>query len=675
MKKIIPALLLLAIYILPAFSLSDESKADLRRIADWWEAREDKLNERLGELERENPDPSNPDDKTWQEYLKVLDEIKTAEEKQKLYRETARFDYTREIIKGTVQAYRPAADFMEFTFDRGVELVKALISQSWQDLVKISVDSVLRARIRAKIRSELGCSETVPGLENWLVIMGFGEDPWSTTVDQAALKWAKGDAQSKAMLLSLQMEKGRQIYKDYLEKPQIISAAANAGGDPLQWLEDKTKASGEKVMNALGLATFVTDIGGRLWISLDMEDSVDYTLENLKVLRAKYKEKDIDLSCEDLFLVWSKQKTIDLEDPEEKARLEKLKTGLEFFKKKIPGWYQSKTVPDHFEEIVRMIPIAEELGEYDTAENLRDILKEFGYKKMTPEEIAAAEKQSLIDENRKYLISHLKGLKNLLVHKNYDEVESKWEITKGAWEDLIELGYNTDTDKEIQNLWKEIEPMMKKAAEIENTGDKSNSIGADDSGSPAATLKLPVFNEVNYKDKFLSIAKKYHDEAEDGNYNLAKMYYTAFIAYAMYLNKNKNISISQDNKWIDDMGEQYFDLEDDILDNLEKANSLKGNPNYGKFRTELLNYISSYKNKLRTFGKDAIDTEKNELNKLAIKWGLWGINFENDLNKDPELSAEYESIFDLEDKILKEKDDSEGNHIKFLGPPTINNSF
>ncbi len=670
MKKIILAFVLSMIYILPVFSFSDESRADLRRAADWWEAREDKLNVRLGELERKNPDPSDPNDKTWQEYLKVLDEIKTAEAKQKLYRETARFDYTRSIIKDTVKVYRPAADFMEFTVGRGVELVKALISQSWQDLVKLSVDSVLRTRIRMKIRSILGCDKNVPELENWLVVMGFGEDPWDTTVDQAVLSWARGEAEGKAMLLSLQLEKGRQIYKDFLKKPNLSTQWEAIGKTPAQWLESQTVKPASQVMDVLGLGSFISDLGGRLWISMEMNDSIDDTLENLKALRKKYKEKDVDLNCEDLFLVWSKQKTINIEDPEEKARLEKLKTGLEFFKKKIPGWYQNNTVPDHFEEIVRMIPVAEELGEFDTAENLRDILIEFEYKKMTPEEIAASEKQSLIEESRGYLISNLKVLRNFLTHKNYEDADSQWDITKSRWEDLINLGYNTDTDAEIQGLWKEIEPMLKN---MNGTVSGSEENGGASSGS----LGLPVLNEVNYKDKFLAIAQKYYDAANSKNYKLAKMYCTVFHSYGRYLYEEKNIAIRSDEKWIKDIQSRYFNFMYEITSRIDDANSYSGNPNYSKFKEEFLNYLTSYENRLRSFGEDAIDEDHRELDKLSIRWGMMGIDAMEDLYKNPELNARFEKIYDLEEEIRRGDIPLNGNSstINNFGPVTNNSSF
>lgn len=471
MKKLILFFTLIAIAAAPLFSFSEESRADLRKAADWWESRADKLNIRLGELERENPDPSNPKDKNWQEYLKVLDEIKTAEKKQKLYRETARFNYTRSIMKDTVQVYKPAADFMEFTISRGVEVVNALISQSWQDLVKIAVDSVLRTRIRAKIRSTLDCKEPVKGLENWFIIMSFGGDPWNSTVDQALLNWAKGEAQGKALLLSLQAEQGRQIYKNYLKSPSKVSFAAGKNGLTLKYLETATKVPAEEVMNVLGLGSFVFDIGTRLWLSLEMNDSINETLGNLVLLRKKYKENKVDLSCEDLYLVWSKQKTIDIKDPKEQNKLEDLKTGLDFFLKKIPGWYKNKTVPDHFDEIIRMIPVAEHLGDYTTAENLRDILVEFEYKAMTPEEIKASEKESLIEETRTSLLSNLKVLKNFLEHKNYEEVDSKWNQVEGYWEELINLGYNVDTDAEIQGLWKVIKPLLDKMPSVQSGGE------------------------------------------------------------------------------------------------------------------------------------------------------------------------------------------------------------
>lgn len=51
---------------------------------------------------------------------------------------------------------------MEFTVGRGVELVTADITQSWTDLVKLAVDSVLRTRMREKYKEkgkELSCED------------------------------------------------------------------------------------------------------------------------------------------------------------------------------------------------------------------------------------------------------------------------------------------------------------------------------------------------------------------------------------------------------------------------------------------------------------------------------------------------------------------------------------
>ncbi len=622
MKKTLIILIITTLYASPLFSFSDESKADLRRAADWWEKRADELNVRLGELERENPDPSNPDDKTWQEYLKVMNEIKTAQEKQKLYRDTARFDYTRSIIKETVQVYKPAADFMEFTFSRGVELVNALISQSWQDLVKIAVDSVLRTRIRTKIRSKLGCTEPVPGLENWLIIMSFGEDPWSTTVDQAVLNWAKGEAQGKAMLLSLQAEKGRQIYKEYLEKPQSVAAAAKAGGNSLQWLEDKTKVTGEKVMNVLGLATFVSDIGSRMWISFEMSGSIDDTLSNLGALKQKYKENKTDLSCEDLFLVWSKQKTISLEDPEEQKRLEKLKTGLDFFVKKIPGWYNNKTVPKHFEEIVRMIPIAEELGEFDTAENLRDILIEFEYKKLTPEEIESSEKQSLIEETRGYLVSNLKTLRNFLQKKYYDDANSMWNTVTTRWDELVNLGYKIEADTEIQDLWTEVQKLKGKGSDQTDTEETSK-------GSQSSSIS-----------KLAAEEKIFESYMKAGDFDRAKSSFTR-MDYLM----DPDVPEADRQKFLFINDAIKFALRDKnmSLEDLYRYNSTKGNPYYGEFKKTILKYMNAMlsakkKNDLVKY-YDLYDSYEKYLGEAA----KYGIDYD-DMEKDEAFLDQIDAI-------------------------------
>ncbi len=626
MKKIILYFIFTSLIIMPLFSFSDESKADLRRAADWWEKRADGLNVKLGDLERENPDPSNPNDKTWQEYLKVMDEIKTAEEKQKLYRETARFDYTRSIIKDTVQVYKPAADFMEFTFSRGVELVNALISQSWQDLVKIAVDSVLRTRIRAKVRSTLQCSEPVRGLENWLIIMSFGDDPWSSTVDQSLLSWAKGEAKGKAMLLTLQAEKGRQIYKEYLKKPESVAMVAKAGGNPLLWLENKTKVTGEKVMNTLGLVTFVSDLGTRLWLSFEMNDSIDDTLSNLAALKTKYKENDKDLSCEDLFLVWSKQKTISLEDPEEQKRLEKLKTGLDFFLKKIPGWYTNKTVPKHFEEIKRMIPIAVELGEYSTAQNLKNILTEFNYKEITPEE-----KQ--ITETRKYLLSDLKTLRNFLQKKYYDDADSMWNTVTTRWDELVNLGYNIDDDKEIQDLWVEVQSLKEKAPDQTDTEKTSGETQSSSISQLAAEESI------------------FESYMQAGNFDKAKSSFTR-MNYLM----DPNVPEAEQQKLLSINDKIKFALreKDMALDDLYRYNSTKGNSFYGEFKKTVLKYmngmLSAKKNNDTVKYYDLYDKYENYL----LEAEKYGIDSE-DINKDEVFSNQIDSI---ESQILDYNEDA-----------------
>ncbi len=524
MKRLLLILILVSVIVSGAYSFSEESRADLKRAAAWWGERADKLQVELGDIGRRNPDPSNPNDKDWQEYLKITAEILKAEEKQKLYEKTALFNYNRLIARDTVQVYRPVGDFMEFTFGRGVELVTAIVTQSWTDLVKLSVDSVLRTRIRGKIRSVLGCSEPVPELEKWMVVIGFGEDPWATSFDQAIVNWAKGDVQGKAMLLALQGEKGRQIYKDLLNNPRPIYLG---GATPSQWLESKSRKSAEEITDKLGLATFIGEMAGKMWISYEMDDSIDDTLQNLKALKDKYKENGNDLSCEDLFLVWSKQKTIDPADPQEKKRLDDLKLGLKFFLKKIPGWYDSKTVPDHFEEIVRMIPIAEELGENSTADNLRDILIEFEYHKMTPEEIKASELQAQIEETRKYLISNLKVLRNYLRIEENGEVESQWNMTADKWNELTELGYDTDSDTEIQNLWNEIQVLLKDRPETdENNGVREDPQPDNNSSFPVTTDSNTQDNSPSvsqraeaYKEQILRYAYALLSAIEDDDYN------------------------------------------------------------------------------------------------------------------------------------------------------------
>lgn len=524
MKKLILILILASIIVPFTFSFSEESRADLKRAASWWGERADELQYKLGDIGRKNPDPSNPNDKNWKEYLRITAEIQKAEEKQKLYEDTALFNYYRSISRDTAKVYRPVGDFMEFTVGRGVELVTAVITQSWTDLVKLAVDSVLRTRIRGKIRSILDCDETVIELEKWMVVIGFGEDPWATSFDQAIVNWAKGDVKSKAMLLTLQKEKGRQIYKSFLEKPEAVHM-----GDltPSQWLESKSLKSAEDIMDKLGLANFIGEMAGKMWLSFEMDESIDNTLLNLKAMRDKYKENGKELSCKDIFLVWSKQKTIDLtDDPDEKKRLKELKLGLDFFIKKIPGWYSSKTVPDHFDEIVRMIPIAEELGEHATAGNLRDILVEFEYKEMTPKDIADSELQSSIEESRKYLISNLKILRNYLKNQLYEEVESQWERTQDKWNELIALGHDTDNDTEIQNLWAEIQYLLEQKPETidDNTsGEDPQTILIDNSTSVPVTTdssSSEIKQAANeYKKNLLAYAYQLLSALEDDDYN------------------------------------------------------------------------------------------------------------------------------------------------------------
>ncbi|MCK5200177.1 MAG: hypothetical protein KAR21_17595 [Spirochaetales bacterium] len=662
MKKLILIVILASIIIPFTFGFSEESRADLKRAAAWWGERGDKLQFQLGDIGRKNPDPSDPNDKNWQEYLRITAEIKKAEEKQKLYEDTALFNYYRSISRDTAQVYKPVGDFIEFTAGRGVELVISAITVNWTDLVKLSVDSILRTRIRGKIRSILGCSETVMELENWLVVIGFGNDPWATSFDQALLNWAKGEADGKAMLLALQGEQGRQIYNKFLGTSHKISDLTN----PAQWLESATKRPAEEIMDKLGLVTFIADMAGKMWISFEMDESIDNTLQNLKAMREKYKEKEIELSCEDVFLVWSKQKSIDLTDPDEKKKLEELKLGLEFFLKKIPGWYSSKTVPDHFDEIVRMIPIASELGEYSTADNLRDILVEFEYHQMTHEEIAASELQSVIEETRGYLVSKLKVLKNYLKTQQYDEVESQWNMTLENWNELINLGYDTDNDTEIQTLWAEIEPLLKTIPGL-----------VEDNSPENLNSDLPILNEVDYKDKFLILAKKYNAAVINKNYNRAKSFLLILKTYNQYLYEEKDISIHPTEEWFKALN-KYFDFDYDIIVMVDDANSLLGNPNYNRFKSEIMDYYNEYESTLRSKGREAIDYDLYELETHhSLQWGLMGIDYWEDGFKDPDIYARREEIEALEDSISDGDITPTGNSgtVNNSGSTTSNSSF
>ncbi|MEA1910822.1 MAG: hypothetical protein U9N32_03980 [Spirochaetota bacterium] len=672
MKKLLLILILTSIIVPFTFSFSEETRADLRRAAAWWSEREDKLYSQLVDLREKNPDPGNPNDRNWQEYLRITAEVQKAQEKQKLYEDTALFNYNRLVARDTVQVYRPVGDFMEFTLGRGFELFNAVISQSWTDLVKLSVDSILRTRIRGKIRSILDCNETVMELENWMVVIGFGDNPWETTLDQSLLNWAKGDAEGKAMLLALQGEQGRQIYNKFLENPQKITNMASKDGNPLNWLESTTKKPAEEIMDKLGMATFVADMASRMWLSFEMDESINNTLQNLKAIREKYKEKEIELSCKDVFLVWSKQKSIDLVDPEEKKKLEDLKLGLDFFIKKIPGWYSTKTVPDHFEEIVRMIPIAEELGEYTTANNLRDILVEFEYHKMTPDEIAAAELESIIEETRGYSINSLKILRKYLINKDYDEVENQWDRTEAFWNELISLKYDIDSDTEIQNLWAEIEPMLSNVPELI----KDNSLNGNNRSSSNLSFDLPNLNEIDYKDKFLIIAKKYNNAVINKNYNRAKSLKIVFEYYGKYLYEKYDISIHNSEEWFKNLV-KYFDFDYNTTVMVDEANSLLNNPNSNQFKSEIMDFYSEYESKLRSIGEEAIDYDLIDLEPYTLRWGLMGIEYWEDGFKDSDINAKREYIESLEDSIRdgdvtpNGSGDTTNNH----DPTTTNSGF
>jgi hypothetical protein len=552
MKKFILIIILISLIIPFTFGFSEESRADLKRAAVWWGERADKLQFQLGDIGRKNPDPSNPNDKNWQEYLQITAEIQVAEEKQKLYEETARFNYYISISRDTAKTYKPIGDFMEFTVGRGVELVTAVITQSWTDLVKICVDSVLRTRIRGKIRSILDCDETVIELEKWLVVIGFGEDPWANSFDQVITNWAKGDALSKSMLITLQKEKGKQIYENFLEKPNTISFGDQT---PEQWLESKSRKSADDIMDKLGLVVFIGEMAGKMWLSYEMDESIDNTLQNLKAMKDKYKEKGQDLSCEDIFLVWSKQKSIDLVDPidpEDKKKQEELKLGLEFFLKKIPDWTKNKTVPDHFDEILRMIPIATELGEYTTVNNLRELLIKFEYKAMTPEEIADSELHSLIEESKGYLISKLKVLLNFLKTQQYDEIESQWNMTIDNWNELIKLGYNTDTDSEIQNLWIEIQNLMETLPEMledNNSGEDPQTTNMDTGSLAAVDSSTSDIKQTasQYKRIILSYAYSLLSALDADDYNKQKQIETEAYKY----NSEMKSGILFDEIWND----------------------------------------------------------------------------------------------------------------------------
>lgn len=642
MKKLIFLIVLLTIVIPFTFGFSEESREDLRRIATWWGERESDLNIQLGNIRRRNPDPSNPDDKNWQEYLRVTADIQKALEKQKLYEETVLFNYHRSILRDTAQVYKPVGDFIEFTAGRGVELVISAITLNWTDLVKLSVDSILRSRIRGKIRSILGCSETIPELEDWLVVIGFGNDPWATTFDQAILNWAKGEQQGKALLLTVQAEQGRQIYNKFLKTTHKFSDLTS----PAKWLEDATKRPAKEIMKKLGMVTFIADMAGKMWISYEMDDSIDNTLINLKAMIDKYEENEIELSCKDAFLVWSKQKSVDLIDPDEKKRIDDLKLGLEFFLDKIPGWYKSETVPDHFAEILRMIPIAEELGEHVKAENLRKILVKFEYHEITPDEIAAAEKKAAIEEIKRYLINSLTILRKYLVNEDYGEVENQWERAQGQWKELIALGHNTDTDAEIQKLWREVQPMLT-AAQERPVSDSSN---GNNTASSNLSSDMPILNEIDYKEKFLILAKKYNEAVLNKNYNRAKSFFAIINYYGRYLKEEKNILISYSEEWFIAL-DKYSDFDYTITNMVEDANSLLNNPNYNRFKSEVMSFYSEYEALLFSVGEDAIDYDFTGLEPHIIKWGLLGINFWDDAFKDPDINARIEEIENLEDSI------------------------
>ncbi|MCK5675188.1 MAG: hypothetical protein KAH95_17540, partial [Spirochaetales bacterium] len=292
MKKLILIIILLTIIVPFTFSFSEESRADLKNAAAWWGEKADELQYQLGDVGRKNPDPSNPNDKNWKEYLRITAEIQKAEEKQKLYNDTALFNYFRSISRDTAQTYKPVGDFIEFTAGRGVELVIAAITANWTDIIKLAVDSVIKTRIRGKIHSILDCSEPVHGLENWLVVIGLGDDPWATSFNQAISNWAKGNVESKAMVSALQLEKGHQIYNKFLETSNKISDLTN----PEEWLIGAAKKPAEEIMKKLGMVTFLADIAGKIWISFEMNESIDNTLKNLKAMKEKYKEKEQDLS-------------------------------------------------------------------------------------------------------------------------------------------------------------------------------------------------------------------------------------------------------------------------------------------------------------------------------------------------------------------------------------------
>ncbi|MCK5672773.1 MAG: hypothetical protein KAH95_05325, partial [Spirochaetales bacterium] len=288
-----------------------------------------------------------------------------------------------------------------------------------------------------------------------------------------------------------------------------------------------------------------------------------------------------------------------------------------------------------------MIPIATELGEHGTANNLRDILVEFEYKAMTPDEIAASELQSLIDESRGYLISKLKVLRNYLNTEQYDEVESMWNMTLENWNELIGLGYDTDSDSEIKNLWAEIKPMLSKVPGI--TGDTSpgENNQTNTGNSNFAVMKSEKDNFIRYM--------------QSGNFNKAKSAYVKVRYLSRIIDYNnltpEDINLMDSFSRDMDRALENNNMDGDDLDNYD---SFKGNPYGSEAKAKFLQYMYSLleagENRNKNLSESITVQFSKYLYEVEAKGLIW-----TDMEKDTTLKAEMDALERRMDELDRQK--------------------
>jgi len=126
-----------------------------------------------------------------------------------------------------------------------------------------------------------------------------------------------------------------------------------------------------------------------------------------------------------------------------------------------------------------MIPIAEEIGEYSTADNLRDILLEFEYHQMTPEEIAASELQSLIEAGESKSLSESITVQ---FSKYLYELEAKGLLWTDMEKDTTLKAERDELERRLDELEKQQQKDYDQDESDQTPGGSGYSTGTSNSG-------------------------------------------------------------------------------------------------------------------------------------------------------------------------------------------------